>query len=304
MRRIRGPVVRILVPIYLSAIVGIPLAFAAAPLLLAPTNRWRLAMVLLAAPIFCTMYVIVAGLLSGLTLRAIVAGRFPRDLGHEIYGPRRLYALCWTAIYYCGPIYHVVLALPWLKRLTFRLFGYRGSLDFQTYPDTWLRDLPLLSIGKGAYLSNKATISPNMCLKNGKIIVMPVSIGDGSLIGHMTMIAPGVTIGADSEVGVGVSIGVRARIGASTLVDHITTIDHEVTIGDRCTIGLRAYVGRKAVVMDGIKIPPGAIVPARSVIASQADADACAAGRPSATHAQFAARMGGGRPAGAGVMLE
>lgn len=304
MRRIRGPVVRILVPIYLSAIVGIPLAFAAAPLLLAPTNRWRLAMVLLAAPIFCTMYVVVAGLLSGLTLRAIVAGRFPRDLGHEIYGPRRLYALCWTTIYYCGPIYHVVLALPWLKRLTFRLFGYRGSLDFQTYPDTWLRDLPLLSIGKGAYLSNKATISPNMCLKNGKIIVMPVSIGDRTLIGHMTMIAPGVMIGPDSEVGVGVSIGVRVNIGASTLIDHVSAIDHDVTIGDHCTIGTRAYIGRKAVVMSRISIAPGVVVPARRVIASQADADALAAGHAAAAPAQFAARMGAVRPGGAGVMLE
>lgn len=291
MRRIRGSIIRSLVPVYLAAIVGLPLAFAAVPVLVAPTNRWRLAAILAGPPIFCALYVIIAGLLSGLTARAIVSGRFPRDLAHEIYGPRRLYALCWTAIYYCGPVYHAVLALPWLKRLTFRLFGYRGSLEFQTYPDTWLRDLPLLSIGKGAYLSNKATISPNMCQKNGKIIVMPISIGDGTLIGHMTMIAPGVTIGRDSEIGVGAAIGVRCRIGSSTLIDHVSTIDHDATIGDRCTIGIRAYIGRKAVVMDNIKIPPAAIVPARCVVASQADADALVSTIPRPPRPSFTSRI-------------
>jgi len=303
-RRIRGSIVRCLVPVYLTTIVGVPLAFAAVPVLLAPTNRWRLAALFISAPIFCATYAINAGLLSGLTLRAVVAGRFPRDLDHEIYGPRRLYALCWTAIYYCAPVYHAVLALPWLKRLTFRLFGYSGSLDFQTYPDTWLRDLPLLSIGKGAYLSNKATISPNMCLRNGKIIVMPIAIGDGTLIGHMTMIAPGVTIGRDSEVGVGVAIGIRVRIGSSTLVDHVSTIDHDATIGDRCTIGIRAHVGRKAVVMDGIKIPPAAVVPARCVVASQAEADALSSERALASHIGSASPLTSARRPKAALILE
>jgi acetyltransferase-like isoleucine patch superfamily enzyme len=215
-------------------------------------------------------------LLSRLTLRAIVTGKFPRDLGHDVYGPRRLYSLCWTAIYYCAPVYHAVLAVPALKRATLRLFGYRGSLDFQTYPDTWLRDLPLLTIGKGAYLSNKATISPNMCLRNGKIVILPVSIGAGTMIGHLTMIAPGVQIGRDSEVGVGVAVGLSARIGSRTLIDHVVTVDHSACIGDDCVIGTRSYIGRKAVVNDGLRLPPASVVPARAILVTQADVDALA----------------------------
>jgi len=266
-------VVRACVPVYLMSIVGIPLALSGWLVAVAPTS-WRMVMFITVPALYCACYVIVAGTLSRVTLASIVAGRFPRDLGHAVYGPRRLYALCWTAIYYCAPVYHAVLAVPALKRITFRLFGYRGSLDFQTYPDTWLRDLPLLTIGKGAYLSNKATISPNMCLRNGKIIILPVSIGAGTMIGHLTMIAPGVEIGADSEVGVGVAVGMRVRVGSRTLIDHEAVIDHEVTIGDRCVIGTRSYIGRKAVVMDGLRLPPASVVPPRSIVATQADVDA------------------------------
>ena len=270
----RALMTRALVPTYLVLITGLPLAVAGLFAATAPSVIWGVAALMLLPAIYCAGYVLTAALLSRLTRASIVPGRYPRALGHPIYGPRRLYALCWTALYYCGPLYHAVLAIPLAKRVVFRLFGYRGNLDFQTYPDTWIRDLPLLSIGKGAYLSNKATISPNMCLKNGKIIVLPVSIGARTLIGHLTMIAPGVDIGADSEVGVGAALGINVSVGVHTLIDHEVILDHDVAIGDRCVIGTRSYVGRKAVIRSGIRIPPGSVVPARTILTTQADADA------------------------------
>lgn len=276
----RSVVVRTLVPIYLVVITSVPLAIAIGMIALAPGSLWRLGAVIAALPVYVLAYVLVAGALSRLTLRAIVPGKFPRDIGHEVYGPRRLYALCWTAIYYCPPLYHVVLALPALKRLTFRLFGYRGDMNFQAYPDTWLRDLPLLSVGKGAYLSNKATVSPNMCLRNGTILILPVSVGERSMVGHLTMLAPGVTVGDDSEIGVGGAIGVNVRIGSRTLVEHSVTLDHGSVIGDGCTVATRAYIGRKAVVHDGVRVPAGLVVPAKAVLTSQQDVEALVARNP------------------------
>lgn len=270
----RSTVVSMLVPVYLALITGVPLVAVLGLIAAAPSPAWRVLAWLAAAPLYAVAYVLVAGGLSRLTLRSIVPGKYPRDLGHQVYGPRRLYALCWTAIYYCAPLYHVVLAVPVLKRLTFRLFGYRGDMGFQTYPDTWLRDLPLLTVGKGAYLSNRATVSPNMCLRNGTILILPVSIGERTMIGHLTMLAPGVTVGDDSEIGVGGGIGVKVRIGSRTTVDHDVCLDHGSTIGNRCVVGTRAYVGRNAVVHDGVRVPPGMVVPAKTVLASQRDVDA------------------------------
>lgn len=278
--RRRAITVQALVPVYLVLITGVPLAAAGAVVLAPSPVAWRAA-AMIVAPALCLLgYVLIAGLLARVTRSAIVPGRFPRALGHAVYGRRRLYALCWTAICYCGPLYHAVLAIPLLKRVVFRLFGYRGSLDFQTYPDTWIRDLPLLTIGKGAYLSNKATISPNMCLKNGKIIVLPVSIGAGTMIGHLTMIAPGADIGPDSEIGVGAAIGVNVCVGAHSLVGPETVLDHDSVIGERCVIGTRAYVGRKTVIRDGLRVPPGAVIPGNLVLSTQSEVEAAIANEP------------------------
>lgn len=267
----RATIISALVPTYLVLIVGVPLALVSVPVVYAESASVRLLSLAIAPVAYVCGLLLVAGALSRMTLSSVVPGSYPRMLGHRIYGPRRLYALCWTAIYYSQPIYHAVLAVPVLKRLVFRAFGYHGSLDFQTYPDTWLRDLPLLSIGKGAYLSNKATVSPNMCLRSGKIIVLPVSIGARAMIGHLTMIAPGAEVGADSEVGVGSAIGINVSIGVRTIVDPEVVIDHDAAIGDGCVIGTRSYIGRKAVVRSGVRLPPGTIVPARTVLTTQAD---------------------------------
>ncbi len=102
--------------------------------------------------------------------------------------------------------------------MTFRLFGYRGQMDFTVYPDTWIRDLPLLKFGKAAYLANRSTIGTNMALSNGKILVDTIEVGENATVGHLTMLAPGVSVGANSEVGAGCEIGIRVRIGSESLI--------------------------------------------------------------------------------------
>jgi carbonic anhydrase/acetyltransferase-like protein (isoleucine patch superfamily) len=227
--------------------------------------------IVLAPGLFAIAYVLIAGLLSRLTMRAIVPGTFPRDLQHAVYGPRRLYGLCWTSLYYCGPIYHAVLAVPLFRRVTFRLFGYRGSLQFTVYPDTWIRDLPLLSVAEGAYLSNKATIGTNVCLKNGDILVGPVSIGKGAMIGHLSQLGPGCTVDEDAEIGVNAAVGFKAHIGARARIGPHTGIDHGAVVGAECVVGSGANIGKKAVIEDGVTIPAGFIVPPRSKVRSSAD---------------------------------
>ncbi|MBX3464661.1 MAG: hypothetical protein KF830_15945 [Planctomycetes bacterium] len=274
----RRALVRALVPVYCVIIVVVPAAIAAAPAFVLP-GEWTTLSVVMAPVLFGVACLLTCGLLSRITRRTLVAGRFPRDLGHAVYGPRRLYALCWTSVYYWPALYHCVLAMPRVKRWVFRLFGYRGSVEFTTYPDTWLRDLPLLHIGEGAYLSNKATVSPNMCLQDGSILVLPIQIGDRALVGHLTMVAPGVVIGEDSEIGVGCSIGVKVRIGDRTRVGHCVGIDHRARIGNQCDIGTRAYLGERVVVHDGIAVPPGSVVPSGAVLRSQEDVQSLGASR-------------------------
>jgi bifunctional N-acetylglucosamine-1-phosphate-uridyltransferase/glucosamine-1-phosphate-acetyltransferase GlmU-like protein len=252
-------------------ILGLP---ALAAVVLVDSSRgsgWTWLATVAAPTLFLLCYIATAGLLARLTVSAIVPGKFKRDLGDPVYGRRRLYGLCWTAVYYFAPLYNAILAVPILKWFTLRLFGYRGALDVTLYPDTWIRDLPLLDICKGAYLSNKATIGTNMCLFDGNILVGRVRIGRRSMVGHLTMLAPGVVLGNDVEVGVGAAIGMDTRVGDRSLIGPCSVIHHRVTIGARCHIGCASHIGAKSVIHDGIAIPFGTVLPPRTVIRSSDD---------------------------------
>jgi carbonic anhydrase/acetyltransferase-like protein (isoleucine patch superfamily) len=267
----RRLLVRILVPVYLVVLHGVPLGLAAAVVVANGSLVMRGVSIAIASVVYIVTLPLLAGLMCRFTIGAVVAGRFPRDVGHRVYGPRRLYALCWTTVYYHPLAYHVVLALPWLKHLTFRLFGYTGATDFTVYPDTWIRDLPLLTVGSGAYLSNKATISPNMCLHDGSILVRRVTIGAGTLVGHGAMVAPGVVIGAQCEIGVSTQLAIDVRIDAGARVGHCCSIDRSVVIGSRSRLRERTDVGAHAVIGAKISTVFGLIVPARATVDGQCD---------------------------------
>lgn len=72
------------------------------------------------------------------------------------------------------------------------------------------------------YLSNRATIGTNMCNIDGTILVAPIRIGRGAMVGHLAMIGPGATLGKKAEIGVGVAwppshVGTDRRCGIQWL---------------------------------------------------------------------------------------
>jgi carbonic anhydrase/acetyltransferase-like protein (isoleucine patch superfamily) len=182
-------------------------------------------------------------------------------LSHPIYRKRRYYGLCWTALYYCKPVYFVCLTIPWLKRLTFRLFGYRGQMDFTVHPDTWIRDLPLLDLGKGVYIANRATLGTNMPLKNGKILVNGIRIGARSLVGHLTMLAAGVELGEDTQIESGSALGMFVRVGSRSSLGANITVDHYAKIGNAASVGNASYVGCRSRLSNGAVVPPFSVWP-------------------------------------------
>jgi carbonic anhydrase/acetyltransferase-like protein (isoleucine patch superfamily)/aryl carrier-like protein len=190
-----------------------------------------------AAPILlCTTFALTAGLLSVPFAWSIQPITVRASLDVPLYVARRGYGMCWTSLYYFKACYALVLAIPWLKWVVFRLFGYRGSMKFTTYPDTWIRDLPLLHFEDGVYLSNRATLGTNVLPGDGTIIVGPIRLGTGALVGHLAVIglnshlADDVSIGVGSQVGIGVRMGRGVRVGPSARVNHYATIGAGVHI--------------------------------------------------------------------------
>jgi carbonic anhydrase/acetyltransferase-like protein (isoleucine patch superfamily) len=262
----------VLSPIYVLVIFGAPLTVCGALYMLPSSASLRLVTLLIAPLVYTLLFLLFASLLSLPHQRAIVAGRFPRDVNHPVYFHRRLYGLCWTAVYYFSPIYFLALSLPVLKTLLFRGFGYRGDMGFTTYPDTWIRDLPLLKLGKGAYLSNKATIGTNIALPDGTILVEPVSVEDNALVGHLVMLAPGTKVRRGAEVGVGTMVGMKTTIGEGAKINPGCSIEHGVKLGAGVKVGSVTYIASAVEVAPDIVIPSGVTIPARMRITRQEEA--------------------------------
>lgn len=247
---------RALIPVYHLLIPGGALMLAAMPIVIASAMMGTLAAVLIAPAVFAFSYVTIAGLLSRPHQRSIVPGKFPRSLEHPVYIDRRIYGLCLTAVYYFTPLYAAVLYIGPFRRYFFRLFGYKGELDFTIHPDTWIRDLPLVRFGKGVYVANQATIGTNIVADHGRSIwVDTVQVGDGSVIGSHTLIAPGASIGRNVEIGIRTICGLKVRLHDDVTVGPDAAIGHGAVIGHGATIGRRAEVDLR------VRIEPGAAVP-------------------------------------------
>lgn len=263
--------ITLMVPLILAAIWGLPVMAALFPPLAAHEPWLRLLLLLVAPVSFGALYLLVSGTISLPFQRAVIAGKFPRSLSHPVYGPRRVYGLCWTSIYYFTPLYHALLTVPFLRKAMLRLFGYRGSLDFVVYPDTWLRDLPLLRVGDGAYLANKSTIGTNICLKTGEILVDGITVEPGGIVGHLAMLAPGAKIGEGTEIGVGAALGIRVQVHRNSKIGPGCGINHGAVIGADTEIGPLSYIGVRAVIREGLRLPGGSNIPSGAVLSSQED---------------------------------
>jgi len=258
----------LLAALHVLAIYGVPAATVGMLIRDAEPYGWAAQGVAwIAAPaLFAFLVALCAGLTSRPYRHAVRSGRMVRDTSNSDYRARRLYGLAWTCIYYCPGVYHACLAVPPVKRMLFRLFGYKGSMNFTAYPDTWLRDLAVLDFGEGCYISNRATIGTNIVSRGGRIHVDGIRIGARALVGHFAMIAPGAVIGDDAEIGAGSGIGLRTRVGERARIADNVTIDHCATIGAGARIGTRAYIGRRATVLAGVTVPPAAVVPADAFV--------------------------------------
>ncbi|MGE3388350.1 MAG: hypothetical protein AB7K41_16615, partial [Bdellovibrionales bacterium] len=212
---------KFLIPIQFWLATTVPVVMAFAPLMIQMPLPYKVAILVLAPLVLVVGLITIMGILSRLGLKGLIEGKFERTDQDDVYRVRRRYTSMWTYLFYFKPVYFLVLAVPSLKWLAFRLFGYQGQLNFVVYPDTWLRDLPVLDIGKSAYLSNKSSIATNICLMDGRILVEGIQIGEKACVGHGTLIGPGTRLGDASEIDASTTSGLRVFYGKNVKVGEL-----------------------------------------------------------------------------------
>jgi acetyltransferase-like isoleucine patch superfamily enzyme len=276
--------VAFLIPLFLLLMISVPAAIAVTPFVLAVGSLQKILALAFAPAIFLVSFVSISTMLSTPFQKAIIPGKFPRDISHIVYGPRRLYALCWCAVFYTSPVYYALMSVKSLKKAFMWGFGYRGAPNVEIAPDAWLRDLPLLKFGEGVYTANKCTIGTNICLADGHILVDSIALGAKTMIGHMTMIAPGCKFSDHIEVGVGSGIGIRVKVGDKTRIGPTTTVNHGAVIGANVDIGTMSYIGLKCKIGDNVSIPSGTVISEGSEINSPEDVQVVVAKEKDAQH--------------------
>lgn len=237
-------------------------------------SLWQKALFYCLVPVvFALSFVTIGGLISQVGKFGEIPGKFPRVAGHPIYALRRIYGTAWAQVFYFKPLYAVFLAVPFLKRYLFKIFGYKGSTNFTLYPDAWVRDLPLLKIGDGVYLANRCTVGTNLCLSDGSIVVGECRAEEKSMVGHLVIFGLGCVLGKSSELGVNASLGIRVLIKEHSILEPQCLVYHGVEIGKKVKVGPWAYVGIKSKIGDGVEIAPGAVIPNGAIVSSQKEAD-------------------------------
>lgn len=227
-----------------------------------------LAMILLS---FLFVFPVLLGLLSMPFHGAIRKGRFKRDLSDDAYYGRACYGRLWTSLFYSGPIYQVFLGIRPYRNFVLRLFGMKGPLEFTVFPDTWIRDLPVLSVSDGAYMANKSTIGTNICLKDNFTLVDGIKFGQNAMVGHMAVIGPGCKINSGSELGVSSTLGIRVSIAENSSIGALVAVNHGSSLGQRINVGTRAYIGVRVNISDDVTIPPNTVIPDGNSVVSNAD---------------------------------
>lgn len=250
---------------------GLPVLLTSIPIFIVSSMYFRIIYIIIMPLVLALSFVCVSGFLSIFFRSSITPGKLPRDLHHKLYRSRRFYGLLWSMIYYSGPVYYLILSVPMLKKITFYLFGFRGNQNFTVYPDTWIRDLPILSIDDGGYLSNKATLATNLCLGDNTILVDRISIGKRALVGHLAMVGPGAEMQEGSELGAGAVIGIRTRLCTGSKIGPSCCINHGVTIGSGSEIGAMTYIGIRAVIGEKVRIPGCSNIPPGSSVLNDED---------------------------------
>lgn len=223
--------------------------------------------------VFILLFISTAGFFGQIGKYGIIEGKFPRTPEHPIYALRRVFGAAWTQVFYFKPLYSIALGIPTIKKFMFRIFGYRGNLDFVVYPDCWLRDLPLLKINKGAYLANRSTIGTNICLDDGSILVGSIEFAENSMLGHLAVIALGTKVGKKSMIGTGCILGIRTFVGDNVDIGPRSRINHGSTILDGCKLLPGVTMGLKSKVGANVTVPECALIPSGVTVENQQECD-------------------------------
>lgn len=200
----------------------------------------------------------------------IKEGKFDRNREQKDYNDRIVYTEELRNYLYNPAVLNVIFSDQALKEKFFRTFGYKGEVDFTIYPKCWLRDLPLLNIGKKVYLGDNILLGTNQVTPDQKTIVVgAITIGDNCVFNQGCTVGGKTVIGQDGVIGFEVAIGFNNSIGDNVKIGERSTIGHGNKVGADVTIGYMSKIGHFCQIEAGVKIEEMTKIPSYSLVTKE-----------------------------------
>ncbi|MGH7672988.1 MAG: DapH/DapD/GlmU-related protein [Gemmatimonadales bacterium] len=146
--------------------------------------------------------------------------------------------------------------------IALRAFGARLGRGAWLTSRTIAREPHHLRVGARTLVGEYAHLACSFQPRLGVLVVADIVIGDDSLVGGYSHLAPGVTIGSRCVLEHAVAVGARTTIGDDSRIGAGTAIYNAVRIGRGVRIGKNCLIPSGAVIADGAQIPDGAVVTA------------------------------------------
>ncbi len=195
---------------------------------------------------------------------AIKPGFVPRQPGHPTYIAYRNYNRALEVFAECEDAVRIVAADPLLRIAFFRTFGYRGEVNFTMMPQVWLRELPLLVIGRGAHLGRGAVLGTGQITPDGSgVSLLPIAIGERTVLGDFAIVEGGAILGSDVTLGTRSLVGGACHISDGAILGDGVRVGPEVVLGAGAVVGSGASIGAGAVIDPGVVVGEGVRIPAR-----------------------------------------
>jgi acetyltransferase-like isoleucine patch superfamily enzyme len=200
-------------------------------------------------------------------LPAAEAGTFrlPGDRGSVVWALKG-----WAPALYLTVFQPLFFHSRLLQRVVLRAFGARLGAGAWLTSRTVVREPHHVRVGARSVVGEFAHLACSYQPRPGLLVVAGITIGDDSLVGAYSHLAPGATVGSRCLLEHAVAVGGRTIIGDDTRIGAGTAIYNAVRIGRGVTVGKNCVIPSGAVIADGADIPDGTVVAVHAARRSRA----------------------------------
>lgn len=190
--------------------------------------------------LFLNLFVITIGLFRSILQPRLVEGEFPIGLNRK-YAGWVLNSL-FQGIFIASPFAKQCNFIFYLNYIFYKMMGMNLDHTVLIGMNTTIRQAELISIGKKSIIGLGAIISCHYSPSGKTHVQKRVTIGNNSVIGGFSGIAPGVSVGDNSVVGARCSVYPDVKIG------------NNVRIGVECSIKFGS------IIPDNVKIKSNTVI--------------------------------------------